>query len=112
MLPDGSTRPLKSKTDWPRFDAMTEKEVRAGISSDPDARPSTPAQLRKMRRVSRVKWLRWKLGLSQAAFAERYQIPLGTLRDWEQLRSEPDQAARAYLKVIEADAEFVARAVA
>jgi putative transcriptional regulator len=40
------------------------------------------------------------LGLSQEDFATRYQIPLGTLRDWEQGRAEPDQAAKAYLKVI------------
>ena len=53
-----------------------------------------------------------KLGLSQAEFAERFQIPIGTLRDWEQHRTEPDQAALSYLKVIEADADFVARAVA
>ena len=57
-----------------------------------------------MRRVSRVKHLRCKLGLSQAEFAERFRIPLGTLRDWNQHRTEPDQAALSYLKVIEADA--------
>jgi putative transcriptional regulator len=65
-----------------------------------------------MRRVSRVKHLRCKLGLSQAEFAERFRIPLGTLRVWEQHRTEPDQAALSYLKVIEADADFVARALA
>ena len=62
-----------------------------------------------MRRPTPVKRLRIELGLSQAEFAERFQIPVGTLRDWEQRRSEPDQAARAYLKVIAADAEFVER---
>jgi DNA-binding transcriptional regulator YiaG len=34
------------------------------------------------------------------------------LRDWEQHRTEPDQAALAYLKVIAADAGFVERALA
>jgi len=33
-------------------------------------------------------------------FAVRFHIPIGTLRDWEQGRAEPDQAERAYLKVI------------
>jgi len=42
-------------------------------------------------------------------FAARYHIPLGTLRDWEQGRSEPDQPARAYLKVIARDPEGVSR---
>jgi putative transcriptional regulator len=40
------------------------------------------------------------LGLSQEQFAERFKIPVGTLRDWEHGRVEPDQAARAYLMVI------------
>ena len=49
---------------------------------------------------------------AQEAFAHRFEIALGTLRDWEQHRSEPDQAAQAYLKVIAADAGFVERALA
>src|SRR5262245_35373450 len=98
--------------DWTAFDALSDAEVRKAATSDPDAQPLTKRQLAKMRRVSRVKRLRWKLGLSQAEFAKRFQIPVGTLRDWEQHRTEPDQAALAYLKVIEADADFVARAVA
>jgi hypothetical protein len=42
----------------------------------------------------------------------RYRIPIGTLRDWEQRRHEPDQTALSYLKVIEEDPKRVARAVA
>ncbi|MDR5009525.1 transcriptional regulator, partial [Agrobacterium fabacearum] len=38
-------------------------------------------------------------------------IPLGTLRDWEQGRSEPDQPARAYLKVIAVYPEGTAAAL-
>jgi putative transcriptional regulator len=64
----------------------------------------TPSRLRHVAPRHRV-------GLSQPEFAERFQIPIGTLRDWEQHRTEPDQAALSYLKVIEADADFVARAV-
>jgi putative transcriptional regulator len=113
VLPDGTTRPLKAaKTDWARLDAMTEGEVLAAAKRDPDAQPSTPEQLKRMRRVSPARHLRWKLGLSQAEFARRFRIPLGTLRDWEQHRTEPDQAAQAYLKVIAADAGFVERALA
>jgi hypothetical protein len=50
--------------------------------------------------------------LTQEEFAERYQIPVGTLRDWEQGRSEPDQPARSYLKVIARDPEHVRMALA
>jgi len=45
-------------------------------------------------------------------FAARYHIPIGTLRDWEQGRCEPDQPARAYLAVIAHDPEGVKRALA
>jgi putative transcriptional regulator len=105
-------RSAKKSTDWTKFDAMSDEEVHKAALSDPDAQPLTKRQLAKMQRVSPAKRLRWKLGLSQAEFAERFHIPVGTLRDWEQHRTEPDQAAQAYLKVIEADAEFVARAIA
>src|SRR5262249_28036283 len=56
--------------------------------------------------------LRRALGLTQEEFAARYHIPLGTLRDWEQGRTEPDQPARAYLKVIASNPEEVSRALA
>jgi putative transcriptional regulator len=99
-------------SDLARLDAMTDEEIEAAARSDPDNPPLTPTQLKRMRRVSPAKHLRWKLGLSQAEFARRFHIPLGTLRDWEQHRTEPDQAAQAYLKVIAADAGFVERALA
>ena len=75
---------------------------------DPENPPLTDAQLARMKRISPAKHLRFRLGLSQQEFAARYQIPIGTLRDWEQHRSEPDAPARAYLKVIAADPEGVA----
>ncbi len=56
--------------------------------------------------------IRRALRLTQEEFASAYQIPIGTLRDWEQGRTEPDQANRAYLKVIAVDPEFVRRALA
>jgi DNA-binding transcriptional regulator YiaG len=31
------------------------------------------------------------VGLTQEEFAGRYHIPIGTMRDWEQGRSEPDR---------------------
>lgn len=91
---------------------MTESEVSAAAAADPDARPMTPEELRNARRVPRVRTLRRALGLTQEEFAARYHIPLGTLRDWEQGRSTPDQPARAYLKVIATDPEGVRRALA
>jgi putative transcriptional regulator len=88
---------------------MTAIEVEAAAAADPDARPMTAEELHSARRVPRVKTLRRALGFTQEEFALRYQIPLGTLRDWEQGRTEPDQPARAYLKVIAKDPERVHR---
>jgi transcriptional regulator with XRE-family HTH domain len=64
-----------------------------------------------MKRVSPIKRIRWQLGLSQEEFADRFEIPIGTLRDWEQGRSQPDRPARAYLKVISNSPGFVSRSL-
>jgi putative transcriptional regulator len=90
---------------------MTEAEVEAAAVADPDARPMTTEELRQARRVPRIRTLRRALGLTQEEFAGRYHIPLGTLRDWEQGRTEPDQPARAYLKAIAGDPEAVRHAL-
>jgi putative transcriptional regulator len=106
VMSDGSERPFPHTP----MRAMTEAEIEAAAAADPDARPMTLEDLRTARRMPRVKTLRRALGLTQQEFAARYQIPLGTLRDWEQGRTEPDQPARAYLMVIAHDPEGVRRA--
>jgi putative transcriptional regulator len=111
VLPNGSTRPLDDKTDWARLRAMTDEEVMAAAVDDPDAQPMTPEQLRSAHHVPRAKTLRRALALTQEEFAARYHIPIGTLRDWEQGRCEPDQPARAYLTVIAHDPDGVRRAL-
>jgi putative transcriptional regulator len=77
-----------------------------------DAPPMTAAELAKAWRVPRVKTVRITLGLTPEEFAERYKIPLGTLRDWEQSRVEPDAPARAYIHVIAGDPDGVVRSLA
>ncbi len=57
------------------------------------------------------KVVRRALGLSQEQFADVFGIPIGTLRDWEQGRAEPDQAARSYLQVNAHDPEIVRQAL-
>jgi putative transcriptional regulator len=93
-----SKRPA-TKYDWSAFDALTDEEVLAAARSDPDAQPLSDAQFARMKRPN-PKVVRQALGLSQEEFAARFRIPVGTLRDREQRRVEPDQAARAYLMVI------------
>jgi len=100
-----------AKFDWRRFDAMTEMQRHQAAINDPDARPLSEQDFARMKRTPQVKIIRRALGLSQDDFAARYHIPLGTLRDWEQGRVEPDQAARAYLKVIAREPETVREAL-
>lgn len=107
VLSDGGERPFPETP----MRSMTEEEIEQAAAADPDARPMTPEELRRARRVPRVKTLRRALGITQQEFAARYHIPLGTLRDWEQGRTEPDQPARAYLTVIARDPEGVLRAL-
>ena len=94
-----------------RLDAMTDEEIHAAAFSDPDAQPLTEAELSRMRRVPFVRHVRLSLGISQAEFAARFHLPLGTIRDWEQGRAEPDTAAKVLLEVIARDPEAVARAL-
>jgi putative transcriptional regulator len=91
---------------------MTDEEVLAAAQSDSDAQPINPEELAKMRRVSRVKALRQRLGMTQMEFASAFHLPVTTLRDWEQRRSVPDAPARALLLAIERDPEAMRRLLA
>lgn len=97
--------------DWGPFDAMTVEERHAAALSDPDAQPISDEHWAKMRPVPRTITLRRAFRLTQLQFAGQFAIPIGTLRDWEQRRKEPDAAARAYLRVIAADPDAVRRAL-
>jgi putative transcriptional regulator len=108
VMPDGSEVPMPAPGPLP---PMTDEEIHAAAMKDPDARPMTDEEFARAKKVPRAKTLRRALGLTQEEFATRFQIPIGTLRDWEQGRAEPDQPARAYLKVIAVDAQAVQRAL-
>ena len=111
LLSDGGVRPSVGKSDWQRVDAMTDEEVTAAALADPDAQPLTDETAKTRKRLSPARAIRRALRLTQEEFATRYHIPVGTLRDWEQGRAEPDQPARAYLRAIAGDPEAVKRAL-
>jgi putative transcriptional regulator len=92
----------KTEKRWARLDAMTAEDKHAAAISNPRAQPLTGEDFNsgKLKRTPQVKIIRRALGLSQEEFAARFHIPVGTLRDWEQGRSEPDAPGRAYLTVI------------
>ncbi len=58
-----------------------------------------------------VKALRRKFKLSQDEFASRFGFTAARIRDWEQGRSKPDGALRAYLMVIERQPKAVETAL-
>lgn len=98
-------------TDWSAFDAMTEEEQEAAAHADPDNPPLTDKQLARSRRVAPIKALRFKLGLTQEEFAARFQLPLGTVRDWERGARRPDAAATVLLRVIARNPQAVLQAL-
>lgn len=101
MSDDATTKRMaEPRHDWSRLDTMTDAARHAAASGDPDARPLTLDDIPRLRRTPQVRVIRRALGLSQEEFAARFHIPIGTLRDWEQGRKDPDAAARAYLVVI------------
>ena len=102
----------KGTTDWDALDKLSDEEVERRAKSDPDGKPLTDEDLRKLKRSSRVRVLRMALGLTQEEFADAYVIPIGTLRDWEQGRREPDQASKTLLKLIEIMPQEVRAALA
>jgi putative transcriptional regulator len=95
-----------------RLDAMTDEEVEAAAVADPDAQPLTEDQLARFERVPDVKAIRERLRLSQKQFAAMFGLSLSVVRDWEQRRFTPDQAARTLLKVIDRNPEAVKQALA
>lgn len=111
VMPDGAEQPLPDPMDLAAFHALTDEEVLEAARSDPDARPREDYPAGRLRRVPQVKVIRRALGLTQEEFSARFQIPVGTLRDWEQGRTEPDQANKAYLKVIASEPDAVTRAL-
>ena len=79
--------------DTARVDATTEADI-ARQQAEDDAEAMRDAA-RFARRV------RNRLGLSQADFARRIDVPVETIRHWEQGKRCPTGAAKALLKVID-----------
>jgi putative transcriptional regulator len=103
---------VSASADHPRLVRHGERQmVLAAARADPDAQPLTDAQLKRMKRTGQTKFIRGALGMTQEEFAESFGIPIATLRDWEQDRVEPDEAARSYLKVIARNPNAVRKAL-
>lgn len=59
-----------------------------------------------------VRSIRAGLNMTQSQFAARFGFAIGTVRDWEQGRRQPEASARVLLRVIEREPDAVERALA
>src|SRR5580704_4955888 len=106
---EGQHNMSRTTTSRKTLSPMTPEAIEAAARADRDAQPLTRSNLKRMKRTPQAKIIRRALGLTQEEFSAHYHIPLGTLRDWEQGRAEPDQPTQAYLKVIAREPERVER---
>lgn len=94
---------------------MQVKKERIVLPADPQDAEDFDVTARAMDRAQRARLIRRTrtgLGLSQAEFAARFRVPVGTLRDWEQARATAPDFAVAYVRVIARHPDIVAQAVA
>ena len=104
-------RSRTGRVDAARVRAATEADIARWKREDGvDDGALGPARL--VRRGPDVRALRERLGLSQEAFASRFQISLRTIQEWEQRRRVPEGPALTLLRVIERDPKAVERALA
>jgi len=109
---DLSPRPAKLLADEKaRLDGSTDQDIIKAANTDPDNPILTSAELAKFKPIANAKQIRRSLMLTQEAFAQTFHIPIGTLRDWEQHRTEPDKAAQNFLKVISVAPDAVKQAL-
>ena len=59
-----------------------------------------------------VRAIRAATNKTQAEFARAYHLPIGTIRDWEQNRRQPDAPARVLLSIIERDPHTIEQLLA
>jgi len=80
--------------------------------NDPEDFDVTEAAMQRALKGRRIRMARNAAQLTQAEFAERFRIPVGTLRDWEQSRATPPDFAMVYIALIERDPDLVAELAA
>lgn len=81
------------RMDPRRVDATTETDIaRHQAADEADALLDAAKFARRVRR---------RLGFSQAEFAERIDVSIDTIRNWEQGKRSPTGAAKALLKVLD-----------
>lgn len=73
---------------------------------------SSPKTVYVVLAPAEIKAIRASVGMSQAVFARSFHLSLETIKGWEQGKRKPDAAAANYLRIIQADPEYVRRTLA
>ncbi len=87
--------------------SLSDAEIEARAKADEDSPPLSGRELADLAPAT-PRPIRDSLGLTQDQFANLFNIPAATIRDWEQGRVRPDAAGRALLKLIAADPKSAA----
>lgn len=87
------------------------QKIAAGLEDAMAFAEGDESRARELRLVD-IKAVRARLGQTQGQFSKDFKLPVGTLRDWEQHRREPDTGSKVYLSMIDADPEAVKRILA
>lgn len=108
---DERNLPRLSKAQAKRLGSMSDEEIEQAALSDPNNQPLKDEELESFERIPDTRAIRKALRLTQHEFAATFHLSLATVRDWEQGRYQPDQAARTLLRVIARDPKAVIRAL-
>lgn len=80
--------------------------------ADSEDRDVSIAGMERGQRARLIRKTRTDLGLSQTEFANRFHVPVDTLRGWEQARATAPDFAVAYVRVIGQHPDMVAKVLA
>ena len=92
MVQRNTTHPGGGRADFSRIDATSEEKL-ARQQAEDDAQAALDV-------ASYIRNLRKSLVMTQKEFSSRINVPLATLRNWEQGKRHPAGPARALLKIL------------
>jgi putative transcriptional regulator len=92
--------------DRVKINSITELQLAKMIEEDEDLAPDMSEEMR-----IHPKMIRSHLSMTQEEFADLINIPIGTLRNWEQGRVRPDPAARSLMVVMAANLNQAVKAL-
>lgn len=91
------------RVDREKLDATTDIDIARHIDEDHENVVTE--------RASKTRRIRKRMGLTQLEFSRRIDVPLETIRNWEQGKREPTGPARALLKILDKNPEIALAAL-